>query len=47
MSNQTFLAVVGAVILVLIGYVLLDKYNACQAAHESFAKCFQTNRRNW
>ena len=47
MNNQTFLAVVGAAILVLIGFVLLDKYNTCQASQQSFDYCFRTGKRNW
>jgi hypothetical protein len=44
-SNQTFLAIVGAAILFLIGVVVVDKYQTCQAAQQGFDMCFRTNTR--
>jgi cell division protein FtsN len=45
MSNETFLAIVGALIVLLIGGVVLDKYQTCQAAQQNFDQCFRSRGR--
>lgn len=45
MTNQTFIALVGFIILLLMSAVLMDKYSDCQAAAKSFGECFQRQGR--